>query len=60
MIQLFLVRVNAANHPNATHKNIDKALVDSDNYVRLIAAQHPNATKAHVTKALNDSDSYVR
>jgi HEAT repeat protein len=47
-------------HPNATSKDISKALDDKDPVVRLSAIKHPNATLEHISKALDDENRGVR
>ena len=43
-----------------TEAEIDKALDDSNIWVRIDAIRNPNATEANIDKALSDGDQYIR
>ena len=53
-------RAVAIQHPNATKEHIDKALNDTNPFVRDAVIEHPKATKEHLDKALNDRDLSIR
>ena len=54
------VRTLAAQNPNATEANLNKALDDEAEEVRIEAAQNPNATRETLEKALGDKNKFVK
>lgn len=55
----YLVRQSAAEHPNADHNVLTKALEDTNPNVRAAAAQHPKIDGDALEKALNDPEHRV-